>query len=72
MTGYSLGRGGDRRDSNKRVSEKRGDTSVRRLGCEFSPGLAPDFRSDARLEAVRRRAGTSLLDLVPQSAGHRQ
>lgn len=52
------------RDANGRIREKRGDTLVRTLRDEYGEGFAPGYRSDTKLETVRRETGKSLTELV--------
>lgn len=52
------------RDEDGRIREKRGDTLVRTLRETYGDEFLPEFRSDTRLDTVRRRTGRSLGELV--------
>ena len=52
------------RDKDGTIREKRGDTLVETLRETYGPDFASGFRSDAKLDTVRRRTGRSLSELV--------
>jgi hypothetical protein len=52
------------RDNDGKIREKRGDTLVGTLRETYGEDFLPEFRSDAKLETVRERTGSSLSELV--------
>jgi hypothetical protein len=54
------------RDSNGRIEEKRGNTLIRTLRKEYGADFLRDWRSDAKLAAVREETDMSLTELVRQ------
>lgn len=57
------------RDANGRIREKRGDTLVATLREEYGPNFAAGYRSDTKLETVRRETGKSLTEMVRDMGG---
>jgi hypothetical protein len=55
---------GRERDQNGQIREKRGDTRVGTLRNEYGPDFANGYRSDTKLETVRKDTGKSLSQLV--------
>jgi hypothetical protein len=52
------------RDLDGEIRQKRGDTLIGTLRKTYGPDFAPGIRSDARLDTVRDRTGSSLSKLV--------
>jgi hypothetical protein len=59
---YPKGLDGRMRDQNGQIRQKRGDTLVGTLRKEHGPDFAEGYRSDARLDTVKRREGADSLD----------
>lgn len=57
------------RDADGRIREKRGDTLVATLREEYGHNFALGYRSDTKLETVRRETGKSLTELVRDMGG---
>ena len=57
-------RGLDSRDRDKdgTIEKRRGDTLVRTLRKEYGPEFAPGYRSDTKLETVKKQEGVDSLD----------
>ena len=53
---------GRHRDKDGTIEMKRGDTLVRTLRKEYGPEFAPGYRSDAKLETVKKQEGVDSLD----------
>ena len=54
------------RGSDGKIEGKRGDTLVRTLRKEFGANFLRDWRSDAKLSAVREETDMSLTEIVRQ------
>jgi ribonuclease HII len=52
------------RDENGQIREKRGDTRVNTLRQEYGTDFASGYRSDTKLQTVRKDTGKSLSELV--------
>jgi len=52
------------REESGQIREKRGDTLVGTIRNEYGAGFAKGYRSDTKLETVRRDTGNSLSELV--------
>jgi len=52
------------RDLDGEIRQKRGDTKVGTLRKIYGEDFAPGVRSDARLDTLRERTGSSLSKLV--------
>ena len=57
------------RDKDGTIREKRGDALVRTLRETYGPEFAEGFRSDAKLQTVRKFTGKSLTELVHRKKG---
>jgi hypothetical protein len=55
------------RDKDGTIEKKRGDTLVRTLRKEYGPEFAPGYRSDAKLETVKKREGADSLSELLKS-----
>ena len=63
---YPKGLDGRERDADGQIREKRGDTLVRTLRKEYGDQFAEGYRSDAKLDTVRRQEGKSLSQLLKE------
>ncbi len=61
--GIQMRRGSDgrHRDKDGTIEMRRGDTLVRTLRKEYGPEFASGYRSDAKLETVKKREGVDSL-----------
>lgn len=69
MSNCNEGLDGRCRDADGRIREKRGDTLVATLREEYGPNFALGYRSDTKLETIRRETGKSLTELVRDMGG---
>jgi hypothetical protein len=51
------------RDADGEIRHKRGDTLVGTLRKEY-PGFAPNYRSDTKLDTIRRDTGRTLTQII--------
>ena len=52
------------RDRNGQIREKNGNTLIKTLRKEYGDDFAKGYRSDAKLETVRKATGKSLSQLI--------
>ena len=61
---YPKGLDGRQRDESGQIREKRGDTQVGTLRKEYGDNFAKGYRSDTKLDTVRKNEGKSLSELL--------